>query len=95
MIKNMVVRYYKLTKLLKEKKIPLHKMQKDLNISFNEIEKIKTNRILLSDTYLLICRYLNCEIKDILDVVSSENDNEPYADLQLITKNSFETKLDI
>lgn len=89
----MEIRYYKLIKLLKERKIPLAKMQKELSISQSEIEKIKTNRILHSDTYLLICQYLNCEIEDIIEILSLKDDGEPYADLSLITKNSYKTKL--
>lgn len=89
----MEIRYYKLTKLLKERKIPLAKMQKELSISPSEIEKIKTNRILHSDTYLLICQYLSCEIEDIMECLSLREDEEPYADLNLITKNSYNTKL--
>lgn len=91
----MVIRYYKLNKLLKERKISISKMQRDLNLPKSEIEKIKTNRILLSDTYLLICQYLKCEIEDIMDCLSLKEDDEPYADLTLITKNSYKTKINI
>ena len=91
----MVIRYYKLNKLLKERKISISKMQRDLNLPNSEIEKIKTNRILLSDTYLLICQYLKCEIEDIMDCLSLKEDDEPYADLTLITKNSYKTKINI
>ncbi len=91
----MVLRYYKLNKLLRERKISISKMQRDLNLSKSEIEKIKTNRILLSDTYLLICQYLKCEIEDIMDYLSLKEDGEPYADLTLITKDSYKTKINI
>ena len=89
----MEVRYYKLDKLLKARKISLNKLQKELDLLQSEIEKIYTNRLLLSDTYILICQYLNCDIGDIMDIVSLENDKEPFVDINLITKNSYKPKL--
>ena len=89
----MEIRYYKLHKLLKEKKISLSKLQKELCLSQSELEKLTTNRLLLSDTYILICQYLNCDISDIMDVVSLCNEQEPFVDIKLITENSYKVKL--
>ena len=89
----MEIRYYKLTKLLKEKKISLNKLQKELDLLPSEIEKISTNRLLLSDTYLLVCQYLNCDISDIMDIVSLEDEKESFVDINTITKNSYKPKL--
>ena len=89
----MEIRYYKLTKLLKEKKISLSKLQKELDLLPSEIEKISTNRLLLSDTYFLICQYLGCDIGDMMDVVSLDDEKEPFIDINTITKNSYKTKL--
>ncbi len=89
----MEIRYYKLHKLLKEKNISLNKLQKTLNLLPSEIEKITTNRLLLSDTYILICQHLNCDISDIMDVLSLKDEQEPFVDIKLITKNSYKTKL--
>ena len=89
----MEIRYYKLNKLLKEKKITLNKLQKELDLLPSEIEKISTNRLLLSNTYILICQYLNCDIGDIMDIVSLKDEKEPFVDINIITKNSYKVKL--
>ena len=89
----MEIRYYKLNKLLKEKKITINKLQKELNLSPSEIEKIATNRLLLSDTYILICEYLNCDISDIMDILSLEYEKNSFVDIDTITKNSYKVKL--
>ena len=89
----MEIRYYKLNKLLKERKTSLNKLQKELGLLQSEIEKITTNRLLLSDTYLMICQYLNCDIGDIMDIISLDDEKEPFVDLNLIAKNSYKPKL--
>ncbi|MBE6695448.1 MAG: helix-turn-helix transcriptional regulator [Ruminococcaceae bacterium] len=89
----MEIRYYKLNKLLKERKTSLNKLQKELGLLQSEIEKIATNRLLLSDTYLMICQYLNCDIGDIMDIISLDDEKESFVDLNLITKNSYKPKL--
>ena len=89
----MEIRYYKLNKLLKERKTSLNKLQKELDLLQSEIEKIATNRLLLSDTYLMICQYLNCDIGDIMDIISLDDEKESFVDLNLITKNSYKPKL--
>ena len=89
----MEIRYYKLNKLLKERKTSLNKLQKELGLLQSEIEKIATNRLLLSDTYLMICQYLNCDIGDIMDIITLDDEKESFVDLNLITKNSYKPKL--
>lgn len=89
----MEIRYYKLNKLLKERKTSLNKLQKELGLLQSEIEKIATNRLLLSDTYLMICQYLNCDIGDIMDIISLDDEKESFVDLNLIAKNSYKPKL--
>ena len=89
----MEIRYYKLNKLLKERKTSLNKLQKELGLLQSEIEKIATNRLLLSDTYFMICQYLNCDIGDIMDIISLDDEKESFVDLNLITKNSYKPKL--
>ena len=82
-----------MNKLLKEKKISLNKLQKELGLLQSEIEKIHTNRLLLSDTYIMICQYLSCDIGDIMDIINLENEKEPFVDINLITQNSYKPKI--
>ena len=91
----MIVQYYKLDKLLKEKKITKSKFYKDLNLLPSEISKIRSHRILALDTYLKICNYLDCELSAFMEIISAtSNEKEMAIDISVLTKNSYKTPLD-
>ena len=91
----MIVHYHKLDKLLKDRKISKTKFYKDIKIIPSEMSKLKSNRILSLATYLKICTYLDCDICDFMEVVSTtSNEEEPRIDISLLMKDSYKTPLD-
>ena len=91
----MIVHYHKLDKLLKDKKISKTKFYKDIKILPSEMSKLRSNRILSFATYLKICAYLDCDIDDFMEVIStSSEENESRIDISLLMKDSYKTPLD-
>ena len=88
----MILNYHKLDKLLKEKKISKTKFYRDLKLLPSEVSKIRSNRILSLGTYLKISNYLECDITDFVDIISTiSEETEPQIDYQLLMKNSYKT----
>ena len=91
----MIVQYYKLDKLLKEKKITKSKFYKDLQLLPSEISKIRSNRVLSLNTYSKICNYLECELSAFMEILSTTSSEKEMAiDISILTKNSYKTPLD-
>lgn len=91
----MIVQYYKLDKLLREKKISKAKFYKDLDLLPSEMSKIRAHRVLSLDTYLKICNYLDCDLNDFMDIISTTSSNKEIAiDITLLTKDSYKTPFD-
>ena len=86
----MHLRYYKLMKLLKEKHVSLEGMRIELKLLPSTISKIRTNRALDHINMLLICRYLHCEIEDIMDFLPE--DNILLYDPKILEKHSYMPK---
>ena len=91
----MIVRYHKLEKLLKEKKIPKTKFYREIKLSPSEAAKIRSERILSLSTYIKICQYLNCDISDFMDILSADSDEKDLKiDVSTLMKNSYKTPID-
>ena len=59
--------YYKLDKLLNERKITKTKLCKDTKISTNIVSKISKNEVFKTDTLNRICEYLHVQPSDIME----------------------------
>ena len=91
----MIVHYHKLDRLLKERKISKTKFYKDIRIIPSEMSRLRSNRILSLGTYLKICDYLNCDIGDFMEVISTDpEEKESRIDISLLMKDSYKTPLD-
>ena len=59
--------YYKLDKLLNERKITKTKLCKDTKISTNIVSKISKNEVIKTDTLNRICEYLHVQPSEIME----------------------------
>ena len=59
--------YYKLDKLLNERKITKTKLCKDTKISTNIVSKISKNEVFKTDTINRICEYLHVQPSEIME----------------------------
>ena len=59
--------YYKLDKLLNERKITKTQLCKDTKISTNIVSKISKNEVFKTDTLNRICEYLHVQPSDIME----------------------------
>ena len=64
--------YYKLNRLLKERKITKTQLTKDTGISTNIVSKISKNECLKTDTINRICEYLQVQPADIMEWIPNE-----------------------
>ena len=91
----MIVQYHKLERLLKDKKIRKTKFYRDLKLSQSEIAKLRSHRVLSLDSYIKIASYLECDISDFMEVISSASTSKEIAiDPALLSVNSYKTPFD-
>ena len=91
----MIVRYHKLDRLLKDKKIRKVKFYRDLKLTPSEIAKLRSRRVLSLDSYVKIASYLECDISDFMEVISSASTSKEIAiDPTLLSENSYKTPFD-
>ncbi len=67
--------YNKLWKLLIDKSLNKRKLQQMTGISPNCVAKLRRGDNLTTDVLLRICRALNCDIGDIVEVVRDKEDD--------------------
>lgn len=72
--------YYKLDKLLNERKITKTKLCKDTKISTNIVSKISKNEVFKTDTLNRICEYLKVQPSDIMEWIPDEEYNKANAE---------------
>ena len=65
--------YKKLWLMLVEKEISQAALRKDLNIATGTMTKLRRNEEVALSVLLRICEYLDCNIGDICDAVSTED----------------------
>ena len=68
--------YYKLDKLLNERKITKTKLCKDTKISTNIVSKISKNEVFKTDTLNRICEYLHVQPSDIMEWIPDAEYNK-------------------
>lgn len=68
----MGISYKKLWILLIEKEINPATLRKDLNIATGTMTKLRKNEEVALSVLLRICKYLNCDIGDVCEVVHAK-----------------------
>ena len=72
--------YYKLDKILNERKITKTQLCKDTRISSNIVAKISKNEGFKTDTLNRICEYLCVQPSEIMEWIPDVEYNEKYAE---------------
>lgn len=68
----MIVNYNKLWKLMIDKGINKTQLREKAGISTNALAKLGKNEPVHMDVLVKICETLNCDIKDIMEVVPND-----------------------
>lgn len=84
--------YYKLDKILNERKITKTQLYKDTGISTNVISKISKNEIFKTDTINRICEYLEVQPSEIMEWIPDEEYENQIAEKQAIEAQIAELK---
>jgi len=72
---NMLVSYDKLWKLLIDKKMNRTELKEAAGISFNVLAKLGKGETVSMESILKICKALDCDISDIMEVEKEERKN--------------------
>lgn len=72
--------YYKLDKLLVERKITKTQLCKDTGISTNIVSKISKNEGFKTDTINRLCEYLKVQPSEIMEWIPDAEYDEKYAE---------------
>lgn len=67
--KCMDVSYNKLFKLLIDKELKKTEFAKEIGISANTLAKLSRNELVSMEVLVRICRYFECSVDDILDIL--------------------------
>lgn len=65
----MDVSYNKLFKLLIDKELKKTEFAKEIGISANTLAKLSRNELVSMEILVRICRYFECSVDDILDIL--------------------------
>ena len=65
----MDVSYNKLFKLLIDKELKKTEFVKEIGISANTLAKLSRNELVSMEVLVSICRYFECSVDDILDIL--------------------------
>ena len=85
------IRYYKLRALLRERDITLEGLRQRLELLPSDIVKIQTERLLDPEPLSLICKFFDCDVLDILDILSGE-ETEIFYSREILEKHSYVPK---
>ena len=69
-VKNMAISYKKLWKLLIDRNMKKRDLQELANVSSSSIAKLGKNENVNTDILVRICKALNCELQDIMELTS-------------------------
>ncbi len=86
----MKIRYYKLQKTLKNKKLSPEGLRRRLGLLPTEIGKIETNRRIGFYTLLRTCALLDADIPDILE--TQRGDDETFFNERILRSHSYVPK---
>ena len=70
----MDVCYNKLFKLLIDKRMKKTELRQAIGVSPNAMSRLSNNEFVSMDVFVKICRALNCDIGDIVEVVPITNE---------------------
>lgn len=70
----MDVSYNNLFKLLIDKGMKKTEFAKKVGISGNTLAKLSKNETVSMDSIIRICRYLNCDVGDIMEIIPKNED---------------------
>lgn len=68
----MDVSYNKLFKLLIDKELKKTEFAKEIGISANTLAKLSRNELVSMEIIVRICRYFECNVDDILDILPNK-----------------------
>ncbi|WP_277035130.1 helix-turn-helix domain-containing protein [Propionimicrobium lymphophilum] len=68
--------YTNLWKLLIDKKKKKEDLRREAGVSSASIVRLNNGENVTTDTLLRICQYLDCQIGDICEIVSAEEENK-------------------
>lgn len=71
----MAISYNKLWKLLIDKNMNKKALREQAGLSSGTIAKLGKNENITTDVLVKICKTLNCDISDIMEINSNEEDN--------------------
>lgn len=68
----MEVSYNKLFKLLIDKGMKKTEFAKEVGIGGNTLAKLSKNETVSMDSIVRICRYLKCDVGDVMEIIQEE-----------------------
>lgn len=72
----MSVSYNKLWKLLIDKNMNRKALREKAGLSTGTLAKLGKNQNITTDVLVKICKALNCDISDIMEIIITEDDNK-------------------
>ena len=72
----MAISYKKLWKLLIDKDMKKGELQQLANISASSIAKLGKNENVNTDILVKICKALNCDLQDIMELTENDDNNK-------------------
>ena len=72
----MAISYNKLWKICVDKKWKKQDLQKNSKVSWGCITKLSKDEVVSMDILIKICRTLNCDIGDIMEILPDDNNAE-------------------
>lgn len=72
----MDVSYNKLFKLLIDKELKKTEFAKEIEISTNTLAKLSRNELVSMEVLVRICRYFECSVDDILDILPEKKQED-------------------
>lgn len=73
----MDVSYNKLFKLLIDKQLKKTEFAKEVGISANTLAKLSRNELVSMEVIVRICRYFECSVDDVLDILPEQRNILP------------------
>lgn len=73
------IRYHKLRHLLRERHLTMEALRKRIGLLASDIVKLETERLIDPIPMMQLCRYLDCDIFDLVDVFSEEERDVFYS----------------
>ncbi|MBO7292488.1 MAG: helix-turn-helix transcriptional regulator [Clostridia bacterium] len=73
------IRYHKLRHMLRERHITMEALRKRIGLLASDIVKLETERLIDPIPMMQLCRYLECDIFDLLDIFPEEERDTFYS----------------